>query len=202
MVNVNLGNLIVFDLAIDPEVPTTLYAGTNDGIYKSTNGGSSWDLFSAGLTAMKISTLAIDPAIPTTLYAGTATGGVFAAIQQNPYPALAVDYTAGLPGSSFTITGSNFPHNRMATVVINENRLGVAPTDSTGNLVFSLKTYPTTAVGLYNVTVTCNLSAETHFLLDLNSSERQPGATGIVFDVPDGITYPRIFLPFVNTFAN
>src|SRR5438105_1975446 len=29
-------------LAIDPQTPTTLYAGTLNGVFKSTDGGASW----------------------------------------------------------------------------------------------------------------------------------------------------------------
>src|SRR5262249_519160 len=37
-------------LAIDPIPPTTLYAGTGgNGVFKSTNGGSSWSAVNTGL---------------------------------------------------------------------------------------------------------------------------------------------------------
>jgi len=68
-------------LAIDPKMPTTLYAGTDGGgVYKSTNGGASWTAVSSasdsGMTSTTIVSLAIDPEMPTTLYAGT-NNGVF-----------------------------------------------------------------------------------------------------------------------------
>jgi hypothetical protein len=37
-----------FDLVVDPQTPSTLYAATTDGFYKSTNSGSSWSLKRAG----------------------------------------------------------------------------------------------------------------------------------------------------------
>src|SRR5207245_9077472 len=67
-----LPNLSITALAIDPQTPTTLYAGTRlggpAGVFKSTDGGMSW---SAVLADHQVHTLAIDPLMPTTLYAGT-----------------------------------------------------------------------------------------------------------------------------------
>ena len=73
-------------LAIDPAVPTTLYAGTETGaVFKTTNGGGNWTPVNTGLTQKNIWALGIDPATPATLYAGTNSGCVFA-IQQVDYP--------------------------------------------------------------------------------------------------------------------
>jgi hypothetical protein len=57
-------------LAIDPATPTTLYAGTIGGAFKSTNGGDSWTAINNGLAPIPVLALAIDPATPTSLYAG------------------------------------------------------------------------------------------------------------------------------------
>jgi len=64
-------------LEIDPATPATIYAGTHDGIFKSTNGGGNWSAANTGLTKAGVRALAIDPATPTTLYAGTWGCGVF-----------------------------------------------------------------------------------------------------------------------------
>jgi photosystem II stability/assembly factor-like uncharacterized protein/preprotein translocase subunit YajC len=62
-------------LAINPQAPDTLYAGTEvGGVCKSTNGGANWTTMNTGLT--NTYALAINPQTPDTLYAGTA-GGVF-----------------------------------------------------------------------------------------------------------------------------
>ena len=63
-------------LAIDPVTPTTLYAGTYDGVFKSTNGGSTWTAVNSGLTNIWVNALAMDPTTLSTLYAGTDSGGV------------------------------------------------------------------------------------------------------------------------------
>jgi len=71
----------ILALAIDPQRPTTLYAGTDGGVYKSTDGGANWQAINTGLTNLGVNALAIDPRTPTTLYAGTAGGGVFRLVQ-------------------------------------------------------------------------------------------------------------------------
>ncbi len=58
--------------------PTTLYAGTSsDGVFKSTNGGSSWSAINTGLGNRDIQDLVIDPTMSNTIYAATYNSGVF-----------------------------------------------------------------------------------------------------------------------------
>src|SRR3989442_7816725 len=77
-VSAGLPNLPVTALAIDPQTPTTLYAGTErGGVFKSTDGGMSWSAFNTGLTNLLVNSVVVDPRRPTTLYAGTQGGGVF-----------------------------------------------------------------------------------------------------------------------------
>jgi len=65
-------------LAIDPQSPSTLYAGTiGGGVFQSRDAGATWSAVNAGLTNTDIRALAIDPHTPSTLYAGTWGGGVF-----------------------------------------------------------------------------------------------------------------------------
>ena len=72
-----LTNPFVTALAVDPSVPSTLYAGTGGGVFKSTDGGAFWVVASSGLTNPNVSSLAMDPSDPFTLYAGTFGSGVF-----------------------------------------------------------------------------------------------------------------------------
>jgi len=79
--NSGLTDLTVNDIVVDPDTPATLYAGTPGGIFRSTDGASTWSAFNAGLTELStVTSLAIDPQNPTTVYAGFAgaAGGVFA----------------------------------------------------------------------------------------------------------------------------
>jgi hypothetical protein len=95
--NTGLTDLSVKALAIDPQHPATLYAGTSGaGVFKSTDGGGTWSAFNAGLTNPSVSTLAIDPRAPAQLYAGTEGSGVFALQQSAPRPAAGLHPTVGL----------------------------------------------------------------------------------------------------------
>jgi hypothetical protein len=63
-------------LAIDPNTPSTVYAGTVDlGVYRSTDGGATWVPFNAGLRNNEVYSIAVD-AIGT-VYAATYGSGVF-----------------------------------------------------------------------------------------------------------------------------
>src|SRR5207253_9749917 len=55
-------------MAINPQTPTTLYAGTTQGVFKSTDGGRSWSATRPGPGDTRA--LAIDADPPTTRYAG------------------------------------------------------------------------------------------------------------------------------------
>ncbi len=61
---------VVLTIAIDPHSPTTLYAGTQEsGVFKSTDGGASWQPKSLGLEGFpSIHHLLVDPQNPSTLY--------------------------------------------------------------------------------------------------------------------------------------
>ncbi|HKI46259.1 MAG TPA: YCF48-related protein [Balneolales bacterium] len=59
----------LYTLAIDPSNDHILYAGYNDGIYKSTDQGKSWQKLNLGSTVNSPSLLAVDPQSPETVYA-------------------------------------------------------------------------------------------------------------------------------------
>ena len=68
---------LISSLAIDPTNSQTVYVGTNPGgVFKSTDGGSSWNVINSGLTVTSghipgVTCLAIDPTNSQTVYAGT-----------------------------------------------------------------------------------------------------------------------------------
>ena len=55
-------------LAVDPKTPTTVYAGTQLGVFKTTDGGRRWRSMGAGLGRKRVLALAIDPQKPATIY--------------------------------------------------------------------------------------------------------------------------------------
>lgn len=73
----------IFQVAVDPTSPETLYAGdTSNGVFKSFDGGATWTASSFGLPAgdgRSVLSVAVDSADPTVVYAGT-FAGVFKSI--------------------------------------------------------------------------------------------------------------------------
>jgi len=64
----------VNSLVADPMKPGTVYAGTTNGLFKTTDAAASWTRIENGLTDHYISVLLIDPTNPNILYAGTRKG--------------------------------------------------------------------------------------------------------------------------------
>jgi len=68
----------ITDLAIHPTDRDVLYASMRtSGIYKTINGGTSWQPAFEGIKNTQVLSLAIDPQDPDILYAGTSLGGVY-----------------------------------------------------------------------------------------------------------------------------
>jgi photosystem II stability/assembly factor-like uncharacterized protein len=61
---------VVISLAVDPSDSTTIYAGTNDGVFKTTDAGKQWTSL-AGHPASRVTGLAIAPTQPPTIYASS-----------------------------------------------------------------------------------------------------------------------------------
>jgi len=62
----------ISSIAVDPGDPSTIYAGTHwaDGLYKSTNGGSSWISIGPPSYITNMTTVVVDPANSNVVYAG------------------------------------------------------------------------------------------------------------------------------------
>ena len=73
----------VWDIAINPITPTTVYAAqrwgntSEIGVYRSKNGGANWARASSGITDTNVTAIAVDPSDPRIVYAGTEQGNVF-----------------------------------------------------------------------------------------------------------------------------
>ena len=55
-------------------MPGTVYAGTTNGLFKTSDAGASWARIEKGLADTYISAILIDPSNPNILYAGTRKG--------------------------------------------------------------------------------------------------------------------------------
>ena len=75
-----MGGSNVMALALSPDYANdyTLFAGTRDGVFKSTDGGDSWSAVNTGLTNLIVLSLALSPGYATdhSLFAGIYGGGV------------------------------------------------------------------------------------------------------------------------------
>ena len=67
----------VFALAAHPHEPRTLYAGANDGVYKSSDGGQSFARLDSPMNELDVRRIAVDPADPDTLFAGTRPAALY-----------------------------------------------------------------------------------------------------------------------------
>lgn len=74
--------LDVHALAIDPEVTSTLYAGTHGaGLFRSFDRGKTWSPARRGLDVAAVTAVAVDPLEPSVLYAG-GRGGLYTSRDQ------------------------------------------------------------------------------------------------------------------------
>jgi photosystem II stability/assembly factor-like uncharacterized protein len=92
-------------LAVHPADPRIVYAGTDGGgIFKTTDGGQTWQAANQGLTSLFIRALVIDPSNPDTLYAATAgqnlSFSVIAVFQSTDGGATWRDKSEGLPAGT------------------------------------------------------------------------------------------------------
>ncbi len=64
-------------IALHPSKPQIIYVATNDYIYKTRDGGQTWENLSKGMSHSRVISMAIDPVYPATVYAGTKGDAVF-----------------------------------------------------------------------------------------------------------------------------
>ncbi|HJU05932.1 MAG TPA: hypothetical protein VJ692_12350 [Nitrospiraceae bacterium] len=64
-------------IALHPSNSSILYVATNDSVYKSRNGGTTWERMATDLSSYRVLSLAVDPERPATVYAGTMMDAVY-----------------------------------------------------------------------------------------------------------------------------
>src|ERR671921_550609 len=64
-------------IQLHPKNPDILYVATNDYIYKSRDGGHTWENLSHHMSHSRVISMAIDPVYPATVYAGTKGDAVY-----------------------------------------------------------------------------------------------------------------------------
>lgn len=68
----------VYALAIDPSSPQVMYAGCNNGMFKSMDGGSNWVKLNASFS--RVAAIVISAQLPKTIYAATSHQGIFCSV--------------------------------------------------------------------------------------------------------------------------
>lgn len=97
--NSSIGSARVQSLAIDPNNSSVVYASTASGIFKSTNGGSTWAASNSGAPNDLATSMAVDPlnsnnvyaAFPEGLYKSVSAGATWTRIRNQNITAVAVD---------------------------------------------------------------------------------------------------------------
>jgi ligand-binding sensor domain-containing protein len=69
--------LTTFALVVDRVEPTLLFAGTTEGVYRSTNRGQTWQAAGHEDLDVTVTALLLNPTNPLTHYAGTEHHGLF-----------------------------------------------------------------------------------------------------------------------------
>jgi photosystem II stability/assembly factor-like uncharacterized protein len=67
----------VFALSVHPAEPRTVFAGADDGIYKSRDGGRNFERLPAPMETMQVWKIAVDPSDPDIIFAGTRPAALF-----------------------------------------------------------------------------------------------------------------------------
>ena len=104
----------VFAIAINPSNTQIMYIATMKGIYKSRDGGQTWEFRSEGLGNAHVLSLAIDPSSASTVYAGTFGDAIYKTQDggQRWYPA-----NIGLKGHVSVVNGLSFYPKDPKTII-------------------------------------------------------------------------------------
>lgn len=67
----------VVAVVVHPTKPNIIYVATEEGVYKTRDGGQGWKRLTEGLNRVRVMNLAIDPLLSANVFAGTLTDGVY-----------------------------------------------------------------------------------------------------------------------------
>jgi photosystem II stability/assembly factor-like uncharacterized protein len=109
---------VVRDLVFDPTDQAVVYAATRNGVFRSGDGGVSWNRRSRGLTNLLVDAVAVNPNHPEVIWAGT-NGGLFKSSDEGLHWSLsaliessAVDIAESRPSEIFTDGHRSFDGGR------------------------------------------------------------------------------------------
>lgn len=113
-----------------------------------------------------------------------------------PNPQMAINYPGGAPGSYLNVTGSGFPPEGTASIVVNGSLLDALPVDESGAIAFTLTT-DEAAAGTYRLRTTVNPSGGTRFVIDPAQPVRVREGELPLVEVREGLIPKTVFLPLV-----
>lgn len=70
----------IVSIALHPTNSNIVYVATNESVYKTRDGGGTWERMATDLSTYRVLSIAIDPERPATVYAGT----MFDAVYKSP----------------------------------------------------------------------------------------------------------------------
>ncbi len=113
-----------------------------------------------------------------------------------PNPEMQINHDSGAPGSYFNVTGTGFPPDGTASIVVNGHLLDEPPVDGSGAISFTLTTEEASA-GTYHVRTTVNPSGGVCFVLNPDEPSRPQEGDLPLVAVPDGLITHYVYLPLV-----
>lgn len=110
---------------------------------------------------------------------------------------LVMNYNTGSPGSFFTVNGYNFSPADTVSILANGNLIGTVTADSNGDLIFLIDS-TNADTGFYNITTNIIDGPQVSFRLSLDAPLRPQEGEGPILQLPVGIAYQLVHLPFIN----
>ena len=71
------GDMKVFGLKVDPSDPAVVYAGTDEGIFRSINRGKAFERLDSPMNSMHVWNIAVSQSDPSVIFAGTSPSALF-----------------------------------------------------------------------------------------------------------------------------
>jgi hypothetical protein len=135
-------SLFVNDIAIDPNnVNTLLVASAGKGVFRSVNGGTSWDFSVGGTGPLTVKSVAFAPGSSTTIFLGNSSNAVWKST--TPTPAFGPS-SAGIGALDvFSVAGNPLNEREIAVAFQGQNDGGVYSTLD-GGLTWKLEALPGT----------------------------------------------------------
>jgi hypothetical protein len=183
--------------AVDPFNPSYLYAGTDIGVYSSTDGGANWSAYGSGLPRVAVFDLNIQKTAHK-LRIGTHGRGAWeiAASQFSDTTSLGANLTSPTLGQNVILTatvnkgtGINVPTGTV-TFLEGATILGSGALDGTGAATFQTTTL---TGGSHNITATYNgdalylNSSSTVLVIDVTTPGATPTTTALGSDTSNGV---------------